>query len=67
MEIHLPFPGSGRFFSMSKRPVLAIFLLVLWVILRVALAITGVFPHLLWIAAVIAAVLWLVGKPRGSN
>ena len=43
---------------------LAVLLLVLWVILRVALALTGVFLHLLWITAVILAVLWLVGKLR---
>ncbi len=51
---------------MSKLIVLAIFLLILWVILRVALAVTGVFLHLLWIVAVILAVLWLVGKFRGK-
>ncbi len=52
---------------MSKFLVLAIFLLILWVVLRVALALTGVFLHLLWILAVIFAVLWLVGKLRGNE
>jgi hypothetical protein len=52
---------------MSKLLGLAIFLLILWVILRVALAITGVFLHALWIIAVILAVLWLVGKLRGGK
>lgn len=52
---------------MSKLLVLAVFLLVLWVILRVALAITGVFLHLLWIIAAILAVLWVIGKVRGSR
>jgi hypothetical protein len=49
---------------MSKLLVLAILLLVSWVILRVALAITGVFLHLLWIAAILLAVFWVVGKLR---
>lgn len=52
---------------MSKLLILAIFLVILWVVLRVALAITGVFLHLLWIIAIILAVLWLVGKLRGSK
>ena len=52
---------------MSKLLVLAVFLLTLWVVLRVALAITGVFLHLLWIIAIILAVFWLVGKLRGSK
>lgn len=52
---------------MSKILVLAVFLLILWVILRVALAVTGAFLHLLWIAAVILAVMWLIGKIRGKN
>jgi hypothetical protein len=52
---------------MSKLLVLAAFLLILWVVLRVALAITGAFLHLLWIIAVILAVLWLVGRLRGSK
>lgn len=52
---------------MSKLLALAVFLLILWVVLRVALAITGVFLHLLWVIAVILAVLWLVGKVRGSK
>ena len=46
---------------MSKLLLLAIFLVILWVVLRVALAITGVVLHLLWIIAIILAVLWLLG------
>lgn len=46
---------------------LAIILLVAWVLLRFALAITGAFLHLLWILAVILLVLWLIGKIRGSG
>ena len=52
---------------MSKLLGLAVFLLILWVALRVALTITGAFLHLLWIVAIILAVLWLVGKLRGSK
>ncbi|MBK1882128.1 hypothetical protein JIN85_06870 [Luteolibacter pohnpeiensis] len=51
---------------MSKLLLFAALLLVLWVILRVALAITGVFLHLLWVAAVIMAIIWLIGKFRGK-
>lgn len=53
--------------SMSKLLILAVFLVILWVILRVALAITGVFLHLLWVAAIILAIFWLVGKLRGAT
>jgi len=52
---------------MSKLLILAVFLVILWVILRVALALTGVFLHLLWIAAIILAVVWLLGKFRGGK
>jgi type IV secretory pathway TrbL component len=58
-------PGESN--AMSKLLILAIFLVILWVVLRVALAITGVFLHLLWIIAIILAVLWLIGKLRGSK
>lgn len=52
---------------MSKLLVLALLLLTMWVILRVALAVTGVFLHLLWIVALVLAVLWIIGKLRGSK
>jgi len=52
---------------MSKLLILAVFLVILWVILRVALAITGVFLHLLWVVAIILAIIWLVGKLRGAT
>ena len=52
---------------MSKLLGLALFLLILWVVLKVALAITGIFLHLLWIAAVILAAIWLLGKLRGGK
>ena len=52
---------------MSKLLILAVFLMTLWVILRVALAITGVFLHLLWIIAIILAILWIIEKLRGGK
>lgn len=52
---------------MSKLLGLALFLLILWVVLKVALAITGIFLHLLWIAAVILAAIWLLAKLRGGK
>lgn len=45
----------------------AVFLLILWVVLRIALAVTGVFLHLLWIVAIVLAVLWLFGKLKGGR
>ncbi|MEO5915858.1 MAG: hypothetical protein ABIS50_16600 [Luteolibacter sp.] len=44
----------------------AVFLLILWVVLRIALAVTGAFLHLLWIVALVLAVLWVYGKIRGK-
>jgi hypothetical protein len=61
------FPNGGEVGRMSKLLSLAVLLLIVWVILRVALAVTGFALHLLWIVAVILAVLWLVGKIRGGN
>ena len=52
---------------MSKLLALAVFLLILWVVLWVALKITGLFLHLLWVAAIILFVIWLVGKIRGKK
>lgn len=46
---------------------LAVFLLILWVVLRVALAITSGLLHLLWIAAVVMFVMWAVGRLRSKN
>jgi hypothetical protein len=52
---------------MSKLLILAVLLMITWIVLRVALAITGVFLHLLWVIAIILAVLWLIGKVRGTG
>ena len=52
---------------MSKLLSLAVFLLIAWIVLRVALAVTGVFLHALWIIAIILVVMWLFGKMRGGK
>lgn len=52
---------------MSKLLGIAIFLLVLWVVLWVALKVTGVFLHLLWVVAIILFVMWVIGKVRGTK
>ncbi len=51
---------------MSKLLLLAFLLLIIWVVLRVALAVTGVFLNVIWVIAVILAILWLIGKIRGK-
>jgi len=43
----------------------ALVLVVAWLVLRLALAITGGLLHLLWIAALVFLVLSFVGKARG--
>jgi hypothetical protein len=52
---------------MSKLLSLAVLLLIIWVILKVALAVTGAFLHVLWIIAVVLIILWIVGKIRGTK
>ena len=52
---------------MNKLLGLAILLLVVWVVLKVALGIVSVSLHLLWIVAIVLAVLWLVGMIRGNK
>ena len=39
---------------------LALALVIIWVVLRLALAITSGLLHLLWIGAVIFAIIWVV-------
>lgn len=48
--------------GMNPLLILAILLVLAWVVLRVALAVTGFFLHLLWIAAIVLAVVWLIRK-----
>ena len=52
---------------MSKLLSIAVFLLILWVIFRVVLAVTSFFLHILLIVAVILAVLWLLKKYVAHN
>lgn len=40
-------------------------LLVLWIVFRLALAVTSGLLHLLWIGAIVMFVLWLYRKIRG--
>ena len=40
----------------------AIALVILWVVARVFLALTGVLLHLIWIVAVIFLVVWIIRK-----
>lgn len=46
---------------------LALTLMVVWVVLKIALAITSGLLHLLWIAAIIFAVLWIFGQLTGNK
>jgi hypothetical protein len=41
---------------------IAILLVVIWIIARVVLAVTSVALHLLWILAIIALIVWFVGR-----
>jgi type IV secretory pathway TrbL component len=42
--------------------LLAVVLIVIWMVARVALAVTSVALHLLWVAAIILAIVWLIGR-----
>ena len=53
--------------GMNALAGLAVVLLILWVVLKLALAVTSGLLHLLWIAAVAMLVMWLVGKLRGPK
>jgi len=46
---------------------LALVLLVAWIVLKLVVAVTSGLLHLLWVAAVIMFILWLVGKVRGKT
>lgn len=47
---------------MNFLPLVAIFLLIVWVVARLVLAITGFFLHLLWILAILLFAFWLIRK-----
>lgn len=46
---------------------LAIVLVVAWVVLRIALAVTSVALHLLWIVALVCAAFWLYRQFTGAK
>jgi hypothetical protein len=52
---------------MKALALVAILLMIAWVVLRVALAITSGLLHLLWIAAIVMGVVWLWNKVTGRT
>ena len=52
---------------MSKLLGLAVFLLIVWIVLRLVLATTALFLHALWIIAIVLVVMWLIGKLSGGK
>ena len=42
----------------------AVLLVVIWIVARVFLAVTGALLHVLWIIAIIALIVWAVKKMR---
>ena len=50
---------------MNSLVYLAIVLVILWVVARVFLAVTGAMLHLLWIVAVIFFVIWIFKRVAG--
>jgi len=46
---------------------LALFLIVVWLVLKIALEVTSGLLHLIWIAAVVMLIVWAVGKLRGGS
>ena len=53
---------SSSLSTMNSLVWLAIALIVLWILVRMVFAVTGFFLHLLWIAALIFAAIWLFNK-----
>jgi hypothetical protein len=41
---------------------IAVVLVIIWIIAKTVLAVTSVALHLLWVLAIIALVIWLVGR-----
>ena len=58
---------SGDLPDMNILAWLALLLLIVWLVLKVALAITSGLLHLIWIAALVLLVLSLIGKLRGPK
>lgn len=40
----------------------AVLLLIIWIVARVFLAVTGALLHVLWILAIIVAIVWLIKR-----
>jgi hypothetical protein len=45
---------------------IAVLLVVIWILARVILAVTSVAFHLLWVIAIIFAIVWLVRRFKGA-
>jgi ABC-type Fe3+-siderophore transport system permease subunit len=47
-----------------KHPLIfgALLLVIVWIIARVALAVTAVALHLLWIVAIVLAIVWVIRR-----
>ena len=64
--IHSWIGGPARYTCMKHMLILvAVVLVIVWVVLRVALAVTSVALHILWILAIIFAIIWLINRLRG--
>lgn len=46
---------------------LAVVLMIAWLILRIALAVTSLALHLLWIGAIICGVIWILRQISGKD
>jgi hypothetical protein len=60
--------GRHEYVPMKVKALIAIALLLMiaWVVLRVALAITSGLLHLLWIVALVMLVIWAWGQIRAK-
>jgi len=45
----------------------AVLLVIVWIFARIALAVTSVALHLLWIVAVVLAIVWGIRKVMGKK
>jgi hypothetical protein len=52
---------------MNSLALLALILIIAWVVLKMALAVTSVALHLLWVGALVLLVIWAFGKLRGRS
>ncbi len=59
--------SRGCLALMSTLLGIAIFLVVLFLVLKLALGLAGIFLHLLWIIAIVMFILWVIGKIRGGK